>query len=265
MQTIDCDRCGESFERYASRINDGHNFCSSECNRAWNTERFSGDENPNPRNQAVLECEWCGDEFEVAASEAEARRCCSIECENNRKRGEEKQMIECDWCGEEFYRKPSGREQNDGTYCSKDCGYKGERDGRPTEWECDWCGDTYYSKPSDRDGNDHNFCSRECHGAWQAEHRVGENHPNYTGDWKYNSPDQSWKQRRREVMERDDHQCQACGEGLADAGRRAQVHHIIPYRKFEQNDVANRMENLVLLCRTCHNRWEGIPLRPALV
>lgn len=58
-----------------------------------------------------------------------------------------------------------------------------------------------------------------------------------------------WKKRVAEVMERDGHKCRMCGrsEGLAD------VHHIIK-RSQGGDDSA---DNLMTLCRSCHNKEHG--------
>ena len=58
-----------------------------------------------------------------------------------------------------------------------------------------------------------------------------------------------WKKRVAEVMERDGHKCRMCGtsRGLAD------VHHII---KRSQGGT-DEMDNLILLCRNCHNKQHG--------
>ncbi|MFC6825664.1 homing endonuclease associated repeat-containing protein [Halopelagius fulvigenes] len=83
----------------------------------------------------------------------------------------------------------------------------------------------------------------------------------------------NWQTRRERVLARDDHTCQACGldsEKSRDRyGKGLNVHHITPRNKFVEDgelnhEQANRMENLVTLCISCHRTWEGIPLRPTL-
>jgi len=63
-----------------------------------------------------------------------------------------------------------------------------------------------------------------------------------------------WEETRQEVLERDDHECQACGKP-----EDLHVHHIHPISaggaRFDTN-------NLVTLCNTHHREWEGLFLRP---
>jgi DEAD/DEAH box helicase domain-containing protein len=72
----------------------------------------------------------------------------------------------------------------------------------------------------------------------------------------------NWEQQRNRARARDGHRCRHCG--VAEQPRRAHdVHHVQPFRTFgyvrDQNDrylEANRLENLVTLCRSCHRRVE---------
>ena len=70
-----------------------------------------------------------------------------------------------------------------------------------------------------------------------------------------------WPKLRERVRARDGYRCQVCG-ALEANGRQHDVHHKIPFRTFrgEHGQVlreqANRMENLVTLCPTCHHQAE---------
>ena len=68
----------------------------------------------------------------------------------------------------------------------------------------------------------------------------------------------NWLAQRDAARERDGHQCRQCG-ATARSGNRLDVHHITPFRAFayapgeNQNYLlANRLENLITLCATCH-------------
>lgn len=59
----------------------------------------------------------------------------------------------------------------------------------------------------------------------------------------------SWQKQRKKALERDNYQCQEClsTEGL-------EVHHVLPFRFFVRSRVANRLHNLLTLCRDCHQK-----------
>ncbi|WMT07796.1 helix-turn-helix domain-containing protein [Natrinema thermotolerans] len=98
----------------------------------------------------------------------------------------------------------------------------------------------------------------------------GEDHPMWEGGQvHYYGP--NWPEQREKRLERDDHQCVVCGVSESEyrdrTGRDLDVHHIRPRREFVDDDgldheAANRLDNLITLCRSCHAKWEGIPLKP---
>lgn len=76
----------------------------------------------------------------------------------------------------------------------------------------------------------------------------------------------NWEEQRRRARERDGFACRVCGIPEAAVGHEHDVHHIVPFRRFEyrpgENDAyleANRLENLVTLCRRCHARADHGP------
>jgi DEAD/DEAH box helicase domain-containing protein len=86
-----------------------------------------------------------------------------------------------------------------------------------------------------------------------------------------------WAATRDAVRLRDAHRCQGCGTAEM-AGRQHDVHHKIPFRAFVADEkrreglpahlawkVANRVDNLVTLCPSCHHQAEsGIRTRSGL-
>lgn len=75
--------------------------------------------------------------------------------------------------------------------------------------------------------------------------------------WR-NSPNNygpGWERIRKLVLGRDQYQCKSCGLSESQAGP-LHVHHIRPFRLFASPLEANRLENLVSLCPTCHRRAE---------
>lgn len=76
----------------------------------------------------------------------------------------------------------------------------------------------------------------------------------------------SWKRLREERLEMDNHTCQICGldreEHYEKYGWGPEVHHIQKVKLHDQPEDADYLDNLITLCRKCHGRWEGIPLKP---
>lgn len=70
----------------------------------------------------------------------------------------------------------------------------------------------------------------------------------------------NWTETREEVLERDGRECIRCGvsnethKDRYDCG--LDIHHEIPIREFSDVSEANDLDNLVTLCRKCHNRIE---------
>jgi DEAD/DEAH box helicase domain-containing protein len=63
-----------------------------------------------------------------------------------------------------------------------------------------------------------------------------------------------WERIKARVRDRDGHRCQVCG--LPENGRAHDVHHKVPFRTFASAEQANRLENLLTVCPTCHRRIE---------
>jgi 5-methylcytosine-specific restriction endonuclease McrA len=98
----------------------------------------------------------------------------------------------------------------------------------------------------------------------------GESHLHYkNGKTQYYGP--NWRTQRDKARERDNHSCQACGKHQSEQRRKIAVHHVIPRSTFvDENgelnhEGANRLGNLVSLCDSCHNQWEGIPVKPTVI
>ena len=73
----------------------------------------------------------------------------------------------------------------------------------------------------------------------------------------------NWDTQRQRARERDGFRCQHCN-APEKPNRQHDVHHLRPFREFNyvpgQNEAyleANRLENLVTLCRSCHLRAEA--------
>ncbi|HET9913001.1 MAG TPA: DEAD/DEAH box helicase [Anaerolineales bacterium] len=63
-----------------------------------------------------------------------------------------------------------------------------------------------------------------------------------------------WQKIRDRVRERDKYTCQVCG--ALETTRQHDVHHKTPFRAFTSFVEANRLENLITLCHSCHRKVE---------
>ena len=77
-----------------------------------------------------------------------------------------------------------------------------------------------------------------------------------TGNWSNDPNDYGpdWMKIRERVRTRDGFRCQVCG--AAENGRQHDVHHKIPFRQFVSHVEANRLNNLISLCPSCHRKAE---------
>lgn len=69
-----------------------------------------------------------------------------------------------------------------------------------------------------------------------------------------------WHEQRRKTLRRDGFKCRKCGINNEEHGEKYEigldVHHIVPLREFDTRENANQLDNLVTLCRRCHNQLE---------
>jgi len=74
----------------------------------------------------------------------------------------------------------------------------------------------------------------------------------WTNDPNDYGPD--WPRIRLAVRTRDGFRCQVCG--TPESGREHDVHHRIPFKAFTSAVEANRLDNLITLCSSCHRKAE---------
>lgn len=75
---------------------------------------------------------------------------------------------------------------------------------------------------------------------------------------------ENWRDMQRKSRSRASQRCEWCGIGESEIGYRLSVHHIVPFHAFgyipNENDnyiQANRLSNLVCVCKACHIEIEG--------
>lgn len=173
---------------------------------------------------------------------------------------------QCDLCEVEYERKRSLKDQFEHNFCSTDCQNEWQSEYRVGEnassWnggkesrECEFCENLFDTFPSE----DHKFCSKEC--ATEArDYPTGEDHPRWNPDrewWAYYGP--NWNDQRKKALDRDE-RCQICGflnvAYKKIVGKNLDVHHIIPFEKFDDYEDANELNNLMAVCASCHNTIE---------
>lgn len=114
---------------------------------------------------------------------------------------------------------------------------------------CNYCGKTI--KEDRRIKQERVYCNRECQHKWLSENFSGENNPQWIDGNKERYRGENWYRSRRTVIKRDDGKCRLCGSSFTIC-----VHHITPIREYQVPEDANNLENLVCLCKSCHQKTE---------
>lgn len=159
----------------------------------------------------------------------------------------------CTACGKLKYAVESKLKRNDGiVYCSRKCHLATRWPERTAPCVCDYCGAGFDREPNQSKGRKNAFCTHVCYGRWRTENLSAENSPNWKGGKTLDYGGSNWKRQRRLARERDNDCCQDCGADAQKHEYKMDVHHIVHYELFEDKEEANKLENLVTLCRVCH-------------
>ena len=234
--------------------------------------------------RVTVACDYCGEEKTVIPSIAEQQEnhFCGNECKGKyRSKSDEwcgenhhrynRVSVECSYCGANMERMPCRIKDYENMYCNNECRTKhlresGMREGKnnpvynSVSLECVQCGDDF-TVPVSIAEQGRKCCSKECGYEYKSETYRGENNWNYKGYAKATYGDR-WQEVRNEVRKRDDYECQDCGVKENALDRELDVHHIIPLRTFDTPEQANKLDNLLSLCQSCHSKWEGLYLQP---
>lgn len=207
--------------------------CKRSLNRKQNTENC----------RLTLTCKKCQKEFNVPIWEKD-RKYCSKKCQlESVIKNDSRTISDCVICGKEF------KHYGERIVCSRECLSKYMSQQRLNEnnpmWidskekaVCAKCGNEFeYTRRNLHVGQERIFCSLDCsrNGGNNKEiiNNVGGNHKYLFG---FN------KKLKDSIKKRDGFSCLLCG-----VSSDLHVHHI-DYNKKNNND-----ENLVTLCRKCHN------------
>lgn len=229
FDTVECDWCGESFEKRVSETDRREsNYCSRDCWGNHQSEQQTGDENPVWKGGISK----CGD-------------------------------ITCTYCDDDIDREYVDPDQEH-VFCDRACTNAWQSDeltgSDHPRWAvesvpCDHCGTVLERPPSLIRESMGNFCDATCQGEWQTEHRTGDDNPLWEGGSV--GYGESWYRERARVRDRDENTCQRCGYSQSADDGWLPVHHFIPVRAYDDPNDAHFMSNMAQLCRTCHNHADA--------
>lgn len=230
-------------------------YCSPKCR--WEAERAAY----RPIERA---CAVCGKTFYCKPYDAARRPAlyCSVRCKVKAiKPGPPRHGVEynCERCGRPVYMAPSTARnpRRAARYCG-DCWSKSKpRPPKSYMRTCEHCGREYTRTGHNQHSGLH-YCSTECW--YEAVRNNPELSPTYKGGYEpYYGP--NWPRQRQLALERDRHRCQSCSRAET-ADEPLEVHHIKRMKDFAREwQEANRLANLVSLCKSCHARDGGEAFR----
>ena len=178
-------------------------------------------------------CINCGKDVEFFLSRQSVHKFCSQKCRNEFLGSKKTILVICEVCGTIKYLWDNPNQSF--KFCSRECYLKYK--ARETIYlTCKVCGKTKVVNKSEIDrGHYKEYCSQACRTI-----AIGKLYPK-----KYRLCG-IWKNIRKDALKRDKFKCQLCGK------KAKIVHHIIPYKDFPTDESANKLENLISLCRECH-------------
>ena len=174
-------------------------------------------------------CKHCGNLFEPRTDRENPF--CSISCANkSRRKNYPKPCLFC----KEYFQPPQNHPLQ--KYCTTSCRDKARN--RRKIVSCSTC-DKEIVRPRKRLKQKNFYCSRKCEdlSRWRG------GCPDYRGP--------NWHKQRLLALKRDNHLCQHCGNQ-----KNLQVHHKRPAAEFDDYEKANHPDNLITLCRPCHQKEE---------
>lgn len=269
-----CQHCGETFKDYPkSRERDGREnfFCSVDC-----SDKFKA------KDGLDTECAECGDNIHISPSHIDEvdgyeqkNYFCGKQCESLFKSrewiGEDhpswdggRERVTCKECGGTYSVHPHQLEET--KFCSMECNRESWKKEKQ-EYTCANCGKVVTKMPHNVK-SENTTCSKECFKEYMSSIRKGEDNPQWHGGrFEYYGP--NWPEQREKTLERDNHSCQECDmtrdKHYQNYDEDLHVHHKVPRRQIinkeeptiEQFELANSLDNLVTLCKSCHRKLEA--------
>jgi 5-methylcytosine-specific restriction endonuclease McrA len=203
-----------------------------------------------------LKCIYCGVDFE--SRRYNAKSCGKRDMLHRPKEKIKTTTVKCEDCGKDFEISNSHlnrqRKRNARLYCSRKCmgnAYKNRR-----KLICSECGVEFERVESGIEDFKHYFCSKKCQKENIDYILRGSEHYRYIDGESRNSRGKGWVKVRKIIRKRDNYTCQRCGIHEEEYGKALDVHHIKPYRLFDNYIEANQFSNLISYCSSCHHTIE---------
>jgi len=276
-KTYNCPVCGKEFVDYAE--NPYKKYCCHGCyHKALSRGEYAHVFEKNRKN--VFICSYCGKEVRKGKrkkrnGETADNIFCNLECYLKFHAHKYKDCV-CKYCGKHFdERNVTDRATNE--FCSNDCMRKYRAQNKIQY--CIICGQAFFPFTFEKSKNTtildttivtcSDKCKEELHQRNEELRRdrisaafTGRKHPNWQGG-RNRYRGENWAMQRRLARIRDNFSCQRCGLNKKQIKKKyggfPDVHHIKPYYEFNNDwETANKLENLVCLCPSCHQLtgWE---------
>lgn len=239
-----CKTCGNEIPKYKTTSWKEYNkrkYCSNSCCNSDPERREKinkKQEEIYKNNRVVLNCVVCGKEFRAQKSKIEGRQrystCSNPEC--RKKHHQEIASLGFHAAKDSLLEARKHRAENERVTMKCGCG----------------CGKIITTKKSNVGINGRVFYNREHYEKWFR----GENCTFWQGgEIDYYGP--NWTIQRARARKRDK-VCKICGISPEKLGKQLDVHHIEPFRRFENYKDANKLSNLISLCNSCHMNVHGL-------
>ena len=130
-------------------------------------------------------------------------------------------------------------------YCSRKCFAKSAQNHSFVN--CLYCGKSFKAYPAYQKMGWEKYCSHKC----SAKSRIKEKNSNWRGGKSFEPYTKDFDNTIKNVIKyRDNHKCQICGVPEMEC-LQMDTHHI------DYNKKNNSIDNLILLCSTCHGYTNG--------
>lgn len=249
-----CEWCGSEIRLYPSDLYKKR-FCSRRCRALNQASKL--------RKRIPVKCDSCGVLLERQPAKVMEHNFCNVKCMGQYYSKKGTKEFKCDYCGHVFLKNPYKVKRQNHKFCSDNCRNKWISENKRVriKIECANCGEEIERFPYELKKGNNLFCNKDCRASYLTKTMNGENNHNWRGGHDDYRGD-NWLTQRRKALERDGYKCSKCGKDGTIV--KLMVHHKIPFRYFDDYKKANRLNNLITLCNSCHSYeeshyWETVP------